>query len=212
MRKVKSFTLIELLVVVAIIGILASILLPSLGRARAKAKTAVCVSNLKQVNTGILLSVNDGNSLLPGPLYDNIVPMYKAGQKNLPTAIAEVSGFEAPSADFQKFSLFDCPSFTTSVNGTEGEWSIQFKSMGDDSYGDKYFGYPNESDPQSIDAVEKPTEQNSVAEVDQVRGTSSNSASALPRHGLKSGKWIRTMLFWDGHAKASTEAYQNGVP
>ena len=44
----KRFTLIELLVVVAIIGILASILMPSLTEARAKSKAAVCKSNLHQ--------------------------------------------------------------------------------------------------------------------------------------------------------------------
>lgn len=58
----KKFTLIELLVVVAIIGILASILMPSLGKARQKAKIAVCLSQNKQIAIAweLYMSGNEG--------------------------------------------------------------------------------------------------------------------------------------------------------
>ncbi len=48
-RRSKGFTLIELLVVIAIIAILAAILFPVFAKAREKAKTASCASNLKQL-------------------------------------------------------------------------------------------------------------------------------------------------------------------
>lgn len=64
-RKNKriGFTLIELLVVVAIVAILAAMLLPALSKARARARNALCMSNLKQIYIAFTLYENDYSSL-----------------------------------------------------------------------------------------------------------------------------------------------------
>jgi len=60
-----AFTLIELLVVTAVIGILASLLLPVLGRAKEAARSTACMSNLHQIGIALQLYVQDNNNRLP---------------------------------------------------------------------------------------------------------------------------------------------------
>jgi len=55
----SGFTLLELLVVVAIIGVLAGLLFPSIAKIQEKGRVATCVSNLKQLHTGMMNYVNE---------------------------------------------------------------------------------------------------------------------------------------------------------
>lgn len=64
----RAFTLIELLVVIAIIGILASMLLPTLAGGLRKAKRIKCVSNLKQIGAGMIMFAQDNDDRLPWQL------------------------------------------------------------------------------------------------------------------------------------------------
>src|ERR1700709_463295 len=62
----RGFTLIELLVVIAIIAILAAILFPVFAQAREAARQSSCLSNMKQLGTGMYMYTQDYDEVLPG--------------------------------------------------------------------------------------------------------------------------------------------------
>jgi prepilin-type N-terminal cleavage/methylation domain-containing protein/prepilin-type processing-associated H-X9-DG protein len=63
-----AFTLIELLIVIAIIGILAGLLLPAVGRAQAKSQSSICQSNLRQIVLAWIVYAEDNDDRLAGSI------------------------------------------------------------------------------------------------------------------------------------------------
>src|SRR5439155_15636146 len=64
-HRKTGFTLVELLVVIGIIALLISILLPTLSRAREHAYRVQCMSNERQILTGVMLYTNQWKGMLP---------------------------------------------------------------------------------------------------------------------------------------------------
>ena len=109
-----GFTLIELLVTIAIIGILASILLPVLSRAGQTAKTTSCLNNLHQLGLALNIYVNENNGYLPTcPL----IPSQDTNETSIITLL---------KPEVQNTNLFRCPADLTvfKTEGTSYEWNM----------------------------------------------------------------------------------------
>lgn len=121
MNRKNGFTLVELLVVIVIIAILASLLLPSLSRAKEKARQIVCLNNLKQWGQAMHIYAYENDDYLPpegtGTTLNSGTGWYVA----LPRTIGINDYFTKPwrtnSAAPVEHCIWICPSNKTRSNG-----------------------------------------------------------------------------------------------
>ena len=130
-----AFTLVELLVVMAIVAILASLLLPSLGAAKARARTVQCQSNLRQLGLALESYTTDTGRY---PRLHTAAFTYAWPGDLLGHLSGSVGVFRCPStsADF---------AWVTNTHGTDGVFPYNLNYQSQFSYGYNHMGTLNVS-------------------------------------------------------------------
>jgi prepilin-type N-terminal cleavage/methylation domain-containing protein len=137
-RKQGAFTLIELLVVIAIIAILAAILLPVLSSAKERALRIECLSNTKQVATGMIIYSGDNNDLVVACRANTLAGTSPLPYVQLDLNISDANGMSQIGlrVPTNAPTIWSCPERPTLPNYAPPaftEWNIGYQYFGGDT-------------------------------------------------------------------------------
>lgn len=206
-----GFTLIELLTVIAVIGVLAAIIMSTLGRARSAARRTECLSNLRQTSLAILLFANDHKGAAPALF----VSSSQGGLGVWSKQLVDSGVLSAPP------KLFTCPDDTRAraINDSAAAAGSDYERR--NAGRSQAYAYPamqpvlgseNRNIPRRLNSVGAPSQALMLVEFHagqdyrQVAGAHAGSdvLASGPTHGA-----TRAYAFMDGHVAALTTNQAN---
>ncbi|MDR0933222.1 MAG: type II secretion system GspH family protein [Victivallales bacterium] len=170
MKKYR-FTLIELLVVIAIIAILASMLLPALNQARARAKGIACLNNLKSIGFGYNAYQSDYKGYLPRP--EGVasipsVPPYARWQDLLAKYAGMPQGARIESnGQYRYYKIFACPAQAELLQPADKSGKTEGFHYGQNQHAQSEQTYNKRA---FFKRVKRPTERLIAADMDKKPG------------------------------------------